>query len=772
MKTAHRVPHDAAEEIKWEILRLKNKAVSDDTKGHSCEHCRIFIIRLRPVVNHSSEHGGKTLQFDTTDQEVFSMAASGCAFWSMIRERIAYLQLKEKVEQETERVSFDSEKHGFRLSDKHYQDLAVSLGGLEGREFLRLHHNPDVDWIRPRKHIFTNSSMCQKLPPPPPYQMRIMVQLIMRFSRIIWKSFCVDVRLGVFKSPTETSSIEQSATFLALVPPVNIAEAYENTIASPINLLPNSPTTFALIKNWLRRCEVQHKCGILNLPSLMPSLILKVLSRDSAILIKVPSNMRERYLALSYCWGRGTQKLLLNKDNKSALMSGISIPQLDPTIRDAMITTYELGHKLLWIDALCILQDDEDFKARELSRMGDIYRCASFTIVASAAKEVSEGFLAKRASTMEKTIPADKKSQLVFKMEANSHYSSSADPAPFPVIFRPGPKEMDRQEPWYRRAWTLQEALFSRRQLQYRNSQTTWICYCTEQKAQQYDGWVDARWHCDPGYSDADILEEVTELLWNRLKPAHISTIHDCWYRLITAYCDREMTHQTDRLPAISAIARKFAFISGDEYHYGLWKSDLATGLGWKVKNGPRPSRAGRVAAGSRPAPSWSWASVSCGITWLSLDPRKKSKDFDVLGCYINLSLPRGPSSKVQATDIHIRGLIVSISPIPKLYAESQGVMSEDGLIYIHPDYTDDDRLWTDSGSKAELLVLSTKTELVNGIVLVEKGTGRYVRVGTFETVQYAERRVVVGWSTEKEYLAQVRRFFGGKENIREIVLV
>ncbi|CCF37500.1 hypothetical protein CH063_08815 [Colletotrichum higginsianum] len=147
------------------------------------------------------------------------MAASGCAFWSMIRERIAYLQLKEKVEQETERVSFDSEKHGFRLSDKHYQDLAVSLGGLEGREFLRLHHNPDVDWIRPRKHIFTNSSMCQKLPPPPPYQMRIMVQLIMRFSRIIWKSFCVDVRLGVFKSPTETSSIEQSATFLALVPP-------------------------------------------------------------------------------------------------------------------------------------------------------------------------------------------------------------------------------------------------------------------------------------------------------------------------------------------------------------------------------------------------------------------------------------------------------------------------------------------------------------------------------------------------------------------------
>ncbi|TQN64874.1 hypothetical protein CSHISOI_10541 [Colletotrichum shisoi] len=717
MKIAHRDPHDdAAEEIKWEILRLKNEAVSDDTKGHSCEHCQVFTIRLRPV-------------------EVFNMAASGCAFWSMIGERIAYLQLKEKVEQETERVSFDSEKHGSRLSNKHYQDLAVSLGGLEGREFLRLHHNPNVDWIHPRKHIFTNSPMCQKLPPASPYPTRIMVQLIMRFSRIIWKSFCADVRLGVFKSPTETSSIEQRATFLALVPPVNIAEAYENTIASPINLLPNSPTTFALIKNWLRRCEVQHKCGILNLPSLMPSLILKVLSRDSAILIQVPSNMRERYLAPSYCWGQGTQKLLLTKDNKPALMSGISMPQLDPTIRDAMITTYELGYELLWIDALCILQDDEDFKGRELRKMGDIYRCASFTIVASAAKEVSEGFLAKRASTMEKLVPADKPSQLVFKMEANWHYRSSADPAPNRGTGR---------------AWTLQEALFSRRQLQYRESQTTWICYCTEHKAQQYDGWVDANWHCDPGYGDAGILEEVTELLWNRLKPAHVSTIHDCWYRLVTAYCDREMTHQTERPPAISAIAREFAFISGDEYHYGLWKSDLVMGLGWKVKAGSPPSREGRAAA----------------------DPRKKSKDFDVLGCYIDLSLPRGPSGEVQATDIHIRGLIVSISPISKLYAESQGVRSEDGVIYIHLEDTDDDRLWTDSGTKAVLLVLNTETELVNGIVLVEKGTGRYARVGTFETVQYWERRGVVGWSTKKEHLAQVRRFFGGKENIREIVLV
>ena len=48
----------------------------------------------------------------------------------------------------------------------------------------------------------------------------------------------------------------------------------------------------------------------------------------------------------------------------------------------------ELGFRYLWVDALYIYQDDEEFKTAELGNIGEIYRNASFTIAASAAKGV------------------------------------------------------------------------------------------------------------------------------------------------------------------------------------------------------------------------------------------------------------------------------------------------------------------------------------------------------------------------------------------------
>ena len=59
--------------------------------------------------------------------------------------------------------------------------------------------------------------------------------------------------------------------------------------------------------------------------------------------------------------------------NLASWQSKISFHNLPQTIKDAIIVTAELGLEYLWIDALCIIQDDDADKGVELARMGDIY---------------------------------------------------------------------------------------------------------------------------------------------------------------------------------------------------------------------------------------------------------------------------------------------------------------------------------------------------------------------------------------------------------------
>lgn len=58
----------------------------------------------------------------------------------------------------------------------------------------------------------------------------------------------------------------------------------------------------------------------------------------------------------------------------------------------------KLSVRYLWVDTLCIVQDDEIDKAGQLSSRGTIYKQAQFTIAAAAAAKASDGFLTGKAS--------------------------------------------------------------------------------------------------------------------------------------------------------------------------------------------------------------------------------------------------------------------------------------------------------------------------------------------------------------------------------------
>jgi hypothetical protein len=73
------------------------------------------------------------------------------------------------------------------------------------------------------------------------------------------------------------------------------------------------------------------------------------------------------------------------------------IEKLPQSIQNAITVIRRLGIRFLWVDALCILQDDSGDKASEISAMWEIYKDAIVTIAAASSASANDGFLAGQA---------------------------------------------------------------------------------------------------------------------------------------------------------------------------------------------------------------------------------------------------------------------------------------------------------------------------------------------------------------------------------------
>lgn len=98
------------------------------------------------------------------------------------------------------------------------------------------------------------------------------------------------------------------------------------------------------------------------------------------------------------------------------------------------------------------------------------------------------------------------------------------------------------------------------------------------------------------------------------VRPPDFKTLNT-WAGIVGFYTECQLTKETDKLVAISAIARAMKPLMTCRYLAGLWEKDLVKQLGWSLGDG----------GGRRPtkyrAPSWSWASVEGHC-----EPRKLSK--------------------------------------------------------------------------------------------------------------------------------------------------
>jgi hypothetical protein len=82
------------------------------------------------------------------------------------------------------------------------------------------------------------------------------------------------------------------------------------------------------------------------------------------------------------------------------------------------------------------------------------------------------------------------------------------------------------------------------------------------------------------------------------------------WNKLVIAYTRCGLTVATDKLVAISAVAKQVQEMKNDTYLAGLWRRHLPYHLMWATKFSAARTRP----PGPYIAPSWSWASVEAAI--------------------------------------------------------------------------------------------------------------------------------------------------------------
>ena len=166
------------------------------------------------------------------------------------------------------------------------------------------------------------------------------------------------------------------------------------------------------------------------------------------------------YLTLSHRWGGPYQEYWTTKANIDARSISLPYASLPPTFQDAITTTRRLGFEYIWIDSLCIVQDDPDELHAEMKKMEDIYSGAACTLAATSASGCTDGFLRRdltldiRTEQKRSEDPAD-----TFVIAAASAFSTEIEGA-----------ELNT------RGWILQERALSRRTLHFGRAQTYWEC--------------------------------------------------------------------------------------------------------------------------------------------------------------------------------------------------------------------------------------------------------------------------------------------------------
>lgn len=310
---------------------------------------------------------------------------------------------------------------------------------------------------------------------------------------------------------------------------------------------------------------------------------LRVIDVKKQNVVRAPFQCQ--FVALSYVWGK-TEFLRLLKANRADLATDGALRKhkIPTTVRDAMELCRALCERYLWVDAFCIVQDDDADKQVQIRQMDVVYSAAVLTIVAASGTDAYAGLPGMFPGTRTTHQPVESIQELRF--------------AAMPPRL---PDTMSRLC-WNTRGWTFQEMALSKRVLCFTPTQVYYVCrsdVCSEDsvlEGPQSSGSF-------PGHSLDVFKLNADRGVW------------DCYTSIVDQFTSREFTYESDVIDALDGLFNSLGTVEDEAFICGLPETLLDTALLWQPRG---PLRRRKPYPNGEAFPTWSWAGWvgDSGYSW------------------------------------------------------------------------------------------------------------------------------------------------------------
>lgn len=451
-----------------------------------------------------------------------------------------------------------------------------------------------------------------------------------------------------------------------------------------------------LTKRWVGDCDLHHaNCATDREEWANPRRLLDL--SNGVKLVEVEECARLQYITLSHCWGDNSAASAVPRTKRASLtanMIGIAPGELPQLFQDVIKLVRALGIRYLWIDALCIIQDNEQDWKEHTVAMSNIYTYAHLNIAATFARNSTEGLFHKRTAHHfpgERDVPDESnwtQPNGTYVGEVNgreiclrvSRYRDHIT-----ILLDRLPEFWDNV-PLLSRAWVLQERLLARRVLHFTGSEMIWecgsgyACECGVLEITSNEQQQRAPTPPPPSPVESPFtVRSPTKMEYAALIHSHgsDSAPYDLWLRIVQQYSSLHLTNASDRAFALAGIAQRFEAVTKDRYLAGLWSGDLLRGLLWNPLKFDMGSCSWEGTVGARriictmniDMPTWSWMSwvdrIGCGVQFKILIVNGFIQDHRVVVHLDNTYChTEGDSvyATVEAGELHVTGLLVQMS--------------------------------------------------------------------------------------------------------------